>query len=68
MISKKKILYIGVGLVGAYFLFPHASQVVEYVKSKFKKRTSEPTTSEDKMNNIQIQKKVCNCIKQPCNC
>jgi hypothetical protein len=60
MISKKKILYLGVGLVGAYFLFPHASQVVDYVKNKFKKRRSEPTTNENK--------KVCNCKQAPCNC
>jgi hypothetical protein len=61
MISKKKLLYLGVGLVGAYFLFPHASQVVEYVKNKFKKPTTEPKSEEQ-------PKKVCNCVKTPCNC
>jgi hypothetical protein len=60
MISKKKILYLGVGLVGAYFLLPHASHIVEYVKNKFKKSTSEPSTNEDV--------KKCNCKNQPCNC
>lgn len=62
MISKKKLLYLGVGLVGAYFLFPHATHVVDYVKNKFKKPTTEPAKNEEK------PKKVCNCVTTPCNC
>lgn len=62
MISKKKLIYLGVGLVGAYFLFPHANHIVEYVKNKFKKPATEPVKSEEQ------PKKVCNCIKAPCNC
>lgn len=61
MISKKKLIYLGVGLVGAYFLFPHASQVVEYVKSKFKKPATDPKSEEK-------PKKDCICKTTPCNC
>ena len=35
--SKKNWIYLGVGLVGAYFLFPHATQMLDYLKNKIKK-------------------------------
>jgi hypothetical protein len=62
MISKKKLIYLGVGLVGAYFLFPHANQIVDYVKNKFRKPDAKPEKKEEQ------PKKVCNCITTPCNC
>jgi hypothetical protein len=37
MTNKKKLIYLGVGLVGAYFLFPQANTLFEYIKSKIKK-------------------------------
>ena len=63
MTNKKKIIYLGIGLVGAYFLFPHASHVFDYIKSKIKKPIIEPSKEETK-----TTKKVCNCVKAPCNC
>ena len=62
MTNKKKIIYLGVGLIGAYFLFPHANHVVEYIKSKLKKPITKPSTEN------KPTKKVCNCITTPCNC
>lgn len=58
--SKKNWIYLGVGLVGAYFLFPHATQMLDYLKNKIKK----PEKPEEK----EKPKKVCNCITSPCNC
>ena len=55
-INKKKLVYVAVGLVGAYFLFPHAGAVVEYVKSKVK--NLKKSDSDD----------VCICKQSPCNC
>jgi hypothetical protein len=43
MTTKKKIVYFGVALVGAYFLFPQAQTLFEYVKAKInKKENKEP--------------------------
>jgi len=47
-ISKKKIVYVAVGLVGAYFLFPHAGAVLEYIKGKIKgKKDSKEKSKEN---------------------
>jgi hypothetical protein len=54
-INKKKLVYVAVGLVGAYFLFPHAGTVVEYVKDKIKGLK-------------KSDKDDCECKQQPCNC
>jgi hypothetical protein len=63
MTTKKKIIYFGVALVGAYFLFPQAQTLFEYVKQKVKKK------QENDINNKPLDNKVpCNCITTPCNC
>jgi hypothetical protein len=54
-INKKKLVYVAVGLVGAYFLFPHAGTVVEYVKDKIKSLKKSDTD-------------YCECKQNPCNC
>lgn len=60
MTNKKKIIYFGVALVGAYFLFPQAQTLFEYVKGKMKKKQLDTKPSDNKV--------PCNCITTPCNC
>lgn len=49
MTNKKKIIYFGVALVGAYFLFPQAQTLFDYVKGKLKKKGNiEPEKNTDK--------------------
>jgi hypothetical protein len=65
MSTKKKLIYLGVGLISAYFLFPYAQQSLEYVKSKIKK----PTTPTEPTKPTEIKPKVdCQCFKAPCDC
>jgi hypothetical protein len=66
MINKKKLIYLGVGLVSAYFLFPYAQQSFEYIKNKIKK----PATPNEPTKPIEsVKPKVdCQCVKAPCDC
>lgn len=48
MITKKKLLYFGVALIGAYLVIPQAQTMVEYVKNKLKLKSKKDTDKKEK--------------------
>lgn len=47
MTTKKKLLYFGVALVGAYFVIPQAQTMVEYLKNKLKSKSKQDSDKKE---------------------
>ena len=47
MTTKKKILYFGVALIGAYLVIPQAQTMVEYLKNKLKLKSKQDIDKKD---------------------
>lgn len=47
MTTKKKILYFGVALIGAYLVIPQAQTMVEYLKNKLKSKSKQDIDKKD---------------------
>jgi len=48
MTTKKKLLYFGVALIGAYLVIPQAQTMVEYVKNKLKSKSKKDIDNKQK--------------------
>lgn len=47
MTTKKKLLYFGVALIGAYLVIPQAQTMVEYIKDKIKSKSKKDIDKKD---------------------
>ncbi len=47
MTTKKKLLYFGVALIGAYLVIPQAQTMVEYLKNKLKSKSKQDDKTKD---------------------
>ena len=47
MTTKKKILYFGVALIGAYLVIPQAQTMVDYLKNKLKSKSKKDIDKKD---------------------
>jgi hypothetical protein len=48
MTTKKKLLYFGVALIGAYLVLPQAQTMVDYLKNKLKSKSKKDIDNKQK--------------------